>query len=146
MERSNINYPIFHGGGTVEAVREKSANSLEKSNIHYPTFYCEKKVEPVREMSANILERKDGLSFRHVGKVDIVCSAASTFMHAGNVEPVSSVEVRFSSSLAGLIIGKQGANRKEIESISEAELCVEQDPANPILCIVKIRGNTQQKD
>ncbi|MCO5552148.1 hypothetical protein L7F22_005658 [Adiantum nelumboides] len=59
---------------------------------------------------------------------------------------ISSVELRFKSSLAGLIIGKEGAHCKEVRRISQAEISVDIDSANPALCIVKVTGTAHQNE
>lgn len=71
---------------------------------------------------------------------------ADVVIHTNRVEHIPSIELRFNSALAGIIIGKEGANCNEIRRISEAELRVENDPADPASCIVKIKGTAEQRN
>ena len=59
---------------------------------------------------------------------------------------ICTVVLSLKSSLAGIVIGKGGSNSKEIMQFSKADLQVEAPPEDPSLCIVRIRGTSEQTD
>ncbi|MCO5587454.1 hypothetical protein L7F22_041403 [Adiantum nelumboides] len=62
------------------------------------------------------------------------------------IHATPSVELRFNSALARLLIGTHGVNISEVKKVSQAEITVEKDATNPKLCIVKITGTALQKE
>ena len=64
--------------------------------------------------------------------------------HANMAGSISTIVLSLKSSLAGIIIGKGGANSKEIMQISKADLQVQAPPEDPSLCIVRITGTFEQ--